>query len=38
MMSGAFETLHFQVHEVDLRHSYLAVDRAVRAYEQAVGR
>lgn len=32
--SGAFDVMHFQVHEVTLRHSFHAVDRYVRAYRQ----
>jgi phenylpropionate dioxygenase-like ring-hydroxylating dioxygenase large terminal subunit len=32
LMSGAFDTLHFQIHEVDCRHAFNAVDRLVEAY------
>jgi phenylpropionate dioxygenase-like ring-hydroxylating dioxygenase large terminal subunit len=30
--SGAYDEMHFQVHEVTLRHSFNAVDRYVEAY------
>jgi phenylpropionate dioxygenase-like ring-hydroxylating dioxygenase large terminal subunit len=35
--SGAFQFMHFQVHEVPLRHAFLAVDARVRAYRQERG-
>ncbi|MET0146612.1 MAG: aromatic ring-hydroxylating dioxygenase subunit alpha [Ilumatobacteraceae bacterium] len=40
LRSGAFESLHFQIHEVDCRHAYHAVDRHVEEYrsELAGGR